>query len=59
MKKNKSLLVIIGAVLAITPPILFDHNSPTAVRIACVFIATIGCTFFLRGVDEFTKNKRF
>lgn len=51
--------IIIGFLLAIVPPILFDHTDTVAVRIVAMSICTIGIALFVYGLDrEFRKNDK-
>lgn len=51
--------IIIGFLLAIVPPIVFDHTNTVAVRIVAMSICTIGIALFVYGLDrEFRKNNK-
>ena len=51
--------IIIGFLLAIVPPIVFDHTDTVAVRIVAMSICTIGIALFVYGLDrEFRKNDK-
>lgn len=51
--------IIIGFLLAIVPPIVFDHTDTVAVRIVAMSICTIGIALFVYGLDrEFRKNNK-
>lgn len=56
--KNTTAIVI-GFLLAIVPPIVFDHTNTVAVRIVAMSICTIGIALFVYGLDrEFRKNNK-
>ena len=51
--------IIIGFLLAIAPPIVFDHTDTVDVRIVAMSICTIGIALFVYGIDkEFRKNDK-
>ena len=51
--------IIIGFLLVLVPPILFDHTDTVAVRIVAISICTIGITLFAYGIEkEFRKNDK-
>ena len=56
--KNTTAIVI-GFLLAIVPPIVFDHTDTVAVRIVAMSICTIGIALFVYGLDrELRKNNK-
>ena len=56
--KNTTAIVI-GFLLGIAPPIVFDHTDTVAVRIVAMSICTIGIALFVYGLDrEFRKNNK-
>lgn len=56
--KNTTAIVI-GFLLAIVPPIVFDHTNTIDVRIVAMSICTIGIALFVYGLDrEFRKNNK-
>lgn len=51
--------IIIGFLLVLVPPILFDHTNTIAVRIVAMSICTIGIALFVYGIEkEFMKNDK-
>ena len=51
--------IITGFLLAIVPPIVFDHTNTIAVRIVAMSICTIGIALFVYGIEkEFRKNDK-
>ena len=51
--------IIIGFLLAIVPPIVFDHTNTIDVRIVAMSICTIGIALFVYGIEkEFRKNDK-
>ena len=59
MKKTKKRQIgaIVGFLLAIVPPILFDSSSPLWVRILSMAACAVGCTFFVIGISEGLHGK--
>ena len=59
MKKTKKRQIgaIVGFLLAIMPPILFDSSSPLWVRILSIAACAVGCTFFVIGISEELHDK--
>lgn len=56
--KNTTAIVI-GFLLVLVPPIVFDHTDTVAVRIVAMSICTIGITLFAYGIEkEFRKNDK-
>ena len=51
--------IIIGFLLAIAPPIVFDNTDTVDVRIVAMSICTIGIALFVYGIDkEYRKNDK-
>ena len=51
--------IIIGFLLAIVPPIVFDHTNTVGIRVTAMSICTIGIALFVYGIDkEFRKNDK-
>ena len=51
--------IIIGFLLVLVPPIVFDHTNTIDVRIVAMSICTIGIALFAYGIEkEFRKNDK-
>lgn len=51
--------IIIGFLLVLVPPILFDYTDTVAVRIVAMSICTIGIALFVYGIEkELRKNNK-
>ena len=57
-KEKKSVVrILIGGILTLLPPMVFDHSAPLGVRIICMCVSSIGIVIILSGIDDLTKRK--